>query len=53
MKSLVMFFCAALASCTSVPKQPDPFDAAIAQSMGAMMGGIVGMDASSNEGGVR
>jgi starvation-inducible outer membrane lipoprotein len=41
MKSIVLFLCLALASCTSAPKAADPFDAAIAQSMGAMVGGII------------
>lgn len=41
MKTILFILCLALASCTSAPKPADPFDTAIAQSMGAMVGGII------------
>lgn len=41
MKTAILILCLALASCTSAPKAADPFDTAIAQSMGAMVGGII------------
>lgn len=45
MKTIILMFCLALASCTSAPKTVDPFDAAITQSLNVMMGGIVAPNA--------
>jgi hypothetical protein len=39
--TILSILCLALASCTAAPKPADPFDTAIAQSMGAMVGGII------------
>lgn len=44
---LTLAACAALSlcSCSTAPKPADPFDVAIQQSLGAMMGGIMGPNA--------
>jgi hypothetical protein len=41
MKPTILILCLALCSCSTAPKPADPFDAAIAASMGAMVGGII------------
>lgn len=41
MKATILILCLALCSCSTAPKPADPFDTAIAQSMGMMMGGII------------
>jgi starvation-inducible outer membrane lipoprotein len=38
---LILALALVLPSCSTGPKPVDPFDAAIAQSLGEMMGGII------------
>lgn len=38
---LILALALMLPSCSTGPKPVDPFDAAIAQSLGVMMGGII------------